>query len=58
MKRALQQAALAILFGLGIPGLILGVTAAAEKHTPELSETPGESTSWVETIESEAEGGE
>lgn len=46
---------MAILFGLGIPGLILGVTAAAEKQTPELSDTPGESTSWVETAPQESE---
>lgn len=31
LKKAMQQLAWAIMFGLGIPGLILGVTAEA-KH--------------------------
>lgn len=45
MKKAFQQLGLALLFGLGIPGLILGIAAAAEKQEPL------ETTALVETTE-------
>ncbi len=49
MKKRMQQVALAIVFGLGIPGLIFGITASAKKEMPQTTQFPQETTACLES---------
>ncbi len=41
--------ALALVFGLGIPGMIFGVTASAERQLPQSTQLPQETTACAES---------
>ena len=53
----MQQLALAVALGLGLPGLILGVAAQANRWAEDPKVSAGETTVWTaptETTDSEA----
>lgn len=52
MKKAMQQLAWAILFGLGIPGAILGVTAEANRRAGEIKDLYTQPPAWTAPMDS------
>lgn len=51
MKKAMQQLAWAIIFGLGLPGLILAVTAEANRRAEDFDGPGSETTAWTAPME-------
>jgi hypothetical protein len=51
LKKALQQIVWAIVFGLGIPGVILGIAAEANQHRDNYTDVKTETSAWVGPLE-------
>ena len=52
MKKTMQQLAWAIIFGLGLPGLILGVAAEANRRAAEQKQLYTQPPSWTAPMDS------
>lgn len=57
MKKSLQQLAWAIIFGLGIPGLILGVAAEANRRDGIQIDLNPENTVWEVPLQTQGDEG-